>query len=141
MKGICHRKGSKKGCWKLSEEGRKRYIVSFWSMNYDAWAKWLGLVLQTKYPTRVYILTLASSENIIVPKDLVETLGLPTDKMINTSIAKQKGSFIKSKQKVDMNHLGNTVSETLANRHIPNRLYVSPNSMFTICYRMVLYLS
>ena len=147
---------------KFSLAERQQIQTEFWSISYDERESWLGRVVQTKSParprakteTRLYTLFSASGENIPVCKTFfLSTLGLNSDKMIKTAIAKRKGSFIKIIPDQRGWHqpsqkLNDTTTEVIKNHiysygpsishyrraHTPNRLYLSPefniSSMF-----------
>ena len=173
-----HRKeSSKKGCGKdcnskFSLAERQQIHTEFWSISYDERESWLGRVVQTKSParprkfshglrskteTRLSTLFSASGENIPVCKTFfLSTLGLNSDKMIKTGIAKRKGSFIKiipdqRGRRQPPHKLNDTTTEVIKNHiysygpfishyrraHAPNRLYLSPecNSQITNAFK------
>ena len=139
--------------------------AEFWNLTYYERVSLLGGVIQTKSPvrprnltkqlrprqdTRVHTLSSLNCESITVCKTFfLSTLGLNSDQMIKTALAKRDGNFIRSVPDKRGRHepvhkLSDSIVACIKNHimsfgpsishyrreHAPNRLYLSPE--FTI---------
>ena len=139
--------------------------AEFWNLTSNERVSWLGSAIQTKSParpqnltkqlrsrqdTRVYTLSSLNCESITLCKTFfLSMLGLNSDQMIKTALAKMKGNFIRSVPDKRGRHepihkLSDSVVACIKNHimsfgpsinhyrreHAPNRFYLSPE--FTI---------
>ena len=167
--------GSKKGCNKkctesIDEDLRREIYDYYWSLNKDKQNIWISLMVETVAPVRprkntqgkkerkcarVYYLENRNKERIkVCQKMFLATLGLTTDKTVQTVMSKAQGSRTsdvsnKRGKKQTGNKKPDDVSEKVnahimsfnpsishyRRKHAPNRLYISPEFNVSMMFK------